>query len=270
MPVPWKNVAVQGAFAALDAEWAVLCRRHRNSAVVARWARSESELADVRCLADVVPPAGVDRTARFGAVVRLTQMDDDLAARALLQLLVPGLVRLAKRLRARGEPFDSTAVDVISTAWMLIERVKTGNLQPRTASYLLLWIRRYTALMRERPRRMHPRVPLLDDGDTHAGVHCQGRSAGPQEQTLPARSNVPLECSAEDQAFAGPLAAALLADAVDAGTVSRHAASLLWSCAVGDEGVPTVAAQTGTPVATAYRLRNRAQRALREAFADAS
>lgn len=48
MPIPWKNIPADNAFAALDAEWAVLCRRHRRSAVVARWARRETDLAGVR------------------------------------------------------------------------------------------------------------------------------------------------------------------------------------------------------------------------------
>jgi hypothetical protein len=86
-------------FDALDAEWALLCRRHRRSSVVADWARQQPALASVARLGDAIPPAGADRRPYCQALAVLAAAGDDLAARALLQLLVPGLVRLAARWR---------------------------------------------------------------------------------------------------------------------------------------------------------------------------
>jgi hypothetical protein len=97
-PLPVRRTP-SGPFDALDADWALLCRRHRHSTVVARWARQEPAVATATRLADVIPPPGVDRTATCRALARLTAAGDDLAGRALLQLLLPGLVRLAVRWR---------------------------------------------------------------------------------------------------------------------------------------------------------------------------
>jgi hypothetical protein len=99
------RIATTDPFRKLDVDWAYLCRRHRDSTRVTRWARSEPELTDLGQLADVIPPPGVDRTPRFAALVRLTAGGDELAARALLQLLVPGLVLITTDLGNR----DGTA-----------------------------------------------------------------------------------------------------------------------------------------------------------------
>lgn len=71
-------------FDALDAEWAVLCRRQRRSTVVARWVRQQPALATAARLDDVIPPPGVDRRPYCQALAALAAGGDDLAARALL------------------------------------------------------------------------------------------------------------------------------------------------------------------------------------------
>ena len=43
-------------FDALDTEWAMLCRRHRRSTVVADWARRQPALGSLARLGDVIPP----------------------------------------------------------------------------------------------------------------------------------------------------------------------------------------------------------------------
>ncbi|MGH9235561.1 MAG: hypothetical protein ACRD0R_19750 [Acidimicrobiales bacterium] len=55
------NPGAMRPFDALDAEWAMLCRRDRRSSVVADWARQHPALASAVRLDDVIPPAGVDR-----------------------------------------------------------------------------------------------------------------------------------------------------------------------------------------------------------------
>jgi hypothetical protein len=71
-------------FDALDAEWAVLCRRQRRSTVVARWVRQQPALTTAARLDDVIPPPGVDRRPYCQALAALAAGGDDLAARALL------------------------------------------------------------------------------------------------------------------------------------------------------------------------------------------
>lgn len=48
-------------------------------------------------LGDVIPPPGVNRTPYCRAHARRSVAGDELATRALLQLLVPGLLRASRR-----------------------------------------------------------------------------------------------------------------------------------------------------------------------------
>jgi DNA-directed RNA polymerase specialized sigma24 family protein len=234
-------------FDSLDAEWKILCHRHRRSAIVARWARREPALANARSLADVVPPAGTDRTPQLRALLRLTAGDDVLAARALLQLLIPGLVRLAARLRRGSEPFADVAAEVISTMWVQLQRVRARSVQCRTADYLLRSVRRDIL----RARR-----------------DAEGVTKALPEDTDNARATSPAAPSAEAAAFAESLAATLLEASVASGVLTATQAELTWLCAVDRQGVPTAAKRTGIPVATAYRLRARAHETLRHTLAD--
>ena len=123
-------------FDALDTEWAVLCRRHRRSTVVAHWVRQQPALASLAGLGDVIPPAGVDRRPYCQALAALAAGGDDLAARALLQLLVPGLVRLAARWRWQLDGMSAAGWEVIARAGLYIARLTTVEVDGNLASQL--------------------------------------------------------------------------------------------------------------------------------------
>jgi hypothetical protein len=220
---------------------------------VARWARSEPELTDVGQLADVIPPPGVDRTPRFGALVRLTAGGDELAARALLQLLVPGLVLITTDLGNR----DEVASAVVSTAWLHIARIRAGVLRCRTPQFVWRSVRRdviyashTAARRRETPVGPYPAV-----------THSEGREGAEPAVSLTA------DRSAEDTAWTGRLA---VSDAIEAAGLSPVAARIVWETAHGGRDVATIARETHTTYPTAYRLRDRAFATLREVLADAS
>lgn len=104
---------------ALDAEWATLSRTAASRASLDRWRLVEPAL-DVRDLADLMERRRTPEGARaiLGALARLAPTDR-LAARALLQALVPGLAALARSL---GRGRDDVAAELTSLAW---ERIRT-------------------------------------------------------------------------------------------------------------------------------------------------
>lgn len=231
-------------FRRLDHEWSALCRRHRRQRVALDdWAAREPALAGVVRLDEVVPPPGVDRTARFDALRRLTRSGDALAARALLQLLVPGLARLAARLATRGGPAPD---EVVGVAWTHIARLQRGTLTWRTPTSLLRSVRRELIAHQVAQRAAGPRPGRLWREWAGSGA------------------------SAECEALAEPSARATLDAAVAAGLLSATAADLVWLCAVRDCGVAEAAAALGLPLSTAYRLRDRAHVRLRQALVAAS
>jgi hypothetical protein len=247
------RVATSDPFRKLDADWAYLCRRHRDSTRVTRWARSEPELTDVGQLADVIPPRGVDRMPRFAALARLTASGDELAARALLQLLVPGLVLITTDLGNRDEVVSA----VVSTAWLHIARIRAGVLRCRTPQFVWRSVRRdviyaaHTAAhRREIPVASYPTV-----------THSEQREGAEPAMSLTA------DRSAEDTAWTEHLA---VSDAIEAAGLSPLAARIVWETAHGGRDVATVARETHTTYPTAYRLRDRAFATLREVLTEAS
>lgn len=235
-------------FACLDREWASQCRLHRNNqTMLGRWAESEPALIGIDRLEDLVPPPGRDRYRRFGALARLTASGDSLAARVLLQLLVPGLARLSGDLES-GRLDDDVAGDVIAAAWAYIERLRVGDLHWWAPTYVLRSVRRDLLAERARERRR-----MQEIGPSLVPVASDDQ-----------RSGAP---SAESSVLGGSGARALLSEAVQGGTISSTAADVLWLSVVSDRPVPAVARAVGLPVSTAYRLRRQAVIALRTALA---
>jgi hypothetical protein len=132
----------QRPFDALDAEWATLCWRHRRSTVIAHWGRQHPALASVTRLGDVIPPAGVDRRPYCQALAVLAASGDDLAARALLQLLIPGLVRLAARWRWQLDGMNAAGWEVIARAGLHIARLADTEITSSIAGWLLRSVER--------------------------------------------------------------------------------------------------------------------------------
>jgi hypothetical protein len=109
---------------AQDREWSTVATSHKARRAVIRWAHRHEVLAGLSNLHEVLERRR-DRTLAPGVLHALAEMapGDDLAARCLLQALIPGLVCLA----ARSGNDDPGALDeMVSLAW---ERIRT---YPRT------------------------------------------------------------------------------------------------------------------------------------------
>ena len=228
-------------FDLLDDEWRRLCadrgarRRLRD---VCDTAGGAATLGDVERFVRSADPADAD--AVLLALVRRAVEGDPLAARVLLQLLLPGTRGLARRWWALGEPDERAAAAV-------------------TAVYHR--IRHYP--IERRPGRVAANI-LLD------AAH-ELRRAVPKVVTLPAPDPV-------RQEFAGRRAAVatapdhpavelteVLADAVAAGIVDRDDAELIARSRIGGQRVADIAAHRGLRPRTLWDRRQRAELALTSA-----
>lgn len=180
-------------FDTLDADWAALCRRHRRPGAIAHWAQQEPVLAGCRRLSDVIPPRGVDRNPYCRALARLSVAGDELATRALLQLLVPGLLRLAARWRALGSLADPDG-EVISRAAVYLSRLGEADIACNPAGWLLWSVHR----------------DLLYEFRRSSARH-EVRVANPDDRRVPGRGRT--TPTAEQTAFTGPLLWDALVDA---------------------------------------------------------
>jgi DNA-directed RNA polymerase specialized sigma24 family protein len=239
-------------FDALDAEWALLCRRHWRSTVVAGWARRQPALATAARLDDVIPPPGVDRRPYCQALAALAAGGDDLAARALLQLLVPGLVRLAARWRWQLEGMTAAGWEVISRASIYVARLGSTEITGSVAGWVLRSIERDLIDDAQRARRTRHELMVDDPTGNTAPVSRQHRSP-----------------SAEDAAFAGPLVWDAVADATRRGVLSEASARVVLLHAAG-HSLPELARRAGASRASVYRLRDRGHARLRDDLAVAS
>jgi hypothetical protein len=240
-----------GPFRTLDADWAALCHRHRRSSITDRWARREPVLAGAARLADVVPPPGVDRRPLCQAVARLAAAGDDLAARALLQLLIPGLARLAARWRPRFGGMDAAGSEVIARAGLYIARLPEADATVNVAGGVLRSIERD---MHDELRRERRRGVQLTSLDATATTAVARRHSAP---------------SAEDAAFTGPLVWGAFRDAARRGTVSSSSAQVVLLHAAG-HSMPELARRSGTSSSSVYRLRDHGHAQLRDDLAIAS
>lgn len=105
---------------ALDREWSELATSPRARRALIRWANVNRDLAGHRDLAQVLvtrrDPARSEPVLR--ALASLAP-DDDIAARTLLQAVVPGIVTLATRI---GYDDEAAIDELVSLAW---ERIRT-------------------------------------------------------------------------------------------------------------------------------------------------
>jgi hypothetical protein len=128
---------------ALDREWSVLATSPNARRSVIRWARRHSSLAGLSDLQEVLDRRR-DQALAPDVLRALAAMapDDDLAARCLLQALIPGLVCLA----ARSGNDDPAALDeMVSLAWERIRTYPTTRHGSVAANVLLDVRKRYRA-----------------------------------------------------------------------------------------------------------------------------
>lgn len=227
-------------FEALDHDWALLCRQHRRSHTVAAWAQTEPALAGLRHLADAIPPIGVDRAPIAGAVARLHVAGDDLAARTLLQLLVPGLIRLTALWGNRlPGGVREAGWEVIGRAGLYIGRYRDGDITCAPAGYILRSVHRdLTGDAKTEHHRSTTRVALAAGIEAHHGHRLVVGSA---EETY--CGNTVVRLALEDAALAGVFPSDCLEP--------------IWLTLTG-QTVPEAFAGTRYPPSTAYRHRAQA------------
>lgn len=118
--------------ARLDLEWRSLARTPAAVARAAGWHVAPS----VRHLDDVLVACGfgvAHTPATNAALARLVVLarDDDLAARVVMQRILPGLIGVARRRRS----FEVDAFeDLVGAAWLVIRRARPGDKEQLAAN----------------------------------------------------------------------------------------------------------------------------------------
>lgn len=128
---------------ALDREWSELATSPNARRSIIRWAHRHDSLAGLSNLQEVLDRRR-DQALAPAVLKALAAMapSDDLAARCLLQALIPGLVCLA----ARSGNDDPTALDeMVSLAWERIRTYPTTRHGSVAANVLLDVRKRYRA-----------------------------------------------------------------------------------------------------------------------------
>ena len=235
-------------FTQLEADWADLAPTR----LPADW-RDDPDLVPHRTLADLVgvterrsDPVASDRV--LAALVRraIDSPPDELAARTVLQMLLPGAKALARRLPWLGDRGECAA----AVTACLYERIRTYPYQRRPA-----------------------RIAANLLGDTR-----QRLLHAPTRGSAPARGSRPLEVSLEGLAEHGVLPEpspaesspaeellALLLWAVSRGHLTRAQARLIGQTRVAGASCEELGAATGLGAHSMRRRRQRAESALRRA-----
>lgn len=108
--------------ARLDREWVGLEASPTARRRLARWAEMEPALAGYATLSQVLTGRDADRAGAQAILAALARLaaDDELAARTLLQALLPGLVVVAAREPLAGD--QGCVAELVALAW---ERIRT-------------------------------------------------------------------------------------------------------------------------------------------------
>lgn len=148
----------------LSDEWQQLRRREDALRRASGWRLVEGPLTDLAQIVELVVASrpDADRERALQALVELAR-DDDLAARVLLQRLVPDLVVMHRR-RSWQHWHDVEFGDLLSTGWTVIRTWNTRRRPSRLASSLLSDIE-YREYRAERRRIGHgrPENPMSFD-----------------------------------------------------------------------------------------------------------
>lgn len=154
-------------FQQLDNDWSRLIAGGEARRACLRWNRQDPVLANVSCANELVneirtcgEPARSD--ALLSAIVRLAA-NDEVAARAVLQALAPGMRSLARSLAGLAETEDVDAT-IVACAWERIRTYPHARRPHRVAANVLLDTRKQTL----RALASSTEIPYADlphDGD---------------------------------------------------------------------------------------------------------
>jgi hypothetical protein len=223
-------------FDLLDREWQRLARDRaaaRRLSGVRPVAGGAGNLADLERYVRGAGPAEADAVL-LALVTRVVEGGDELAARVLLQLLLPGTRNLARRWWALGD-HDERAAAAVAAVYHRIRTYPLVRRPGRIAANVLLDAARDL-------RRSVPTVPaeggtLTDDRDRPAAV-----------DGAPAHAAVEL--------------ADVLTDAVDDGVLDLRDARLIAQSRIGGQRVADLAAHQHIGSRTLWDRRQRAERRL--------
>ncbi len=230
---------MKATLTALDREWTALDRSPASTAALRRWATTQPALAGLDSLGAVLA-ARTHPKAAPAILSCLAQLagEDALAARTLLQALLPGLVRMA----TTSADDDPAALDeLVSLAWERIRSYPTRRPGSVAANVLLDVHKRY---------REHRAI--------EAPARVAGRSQPPE--TAPSAEEVAIGRSAVDDLVA----------AQRAGLISAIALRLILRTRLDDVSLEIAAAEQATSTTLATCIRWRAERRLRPLLAEAS
>jgi excisionase family DNA binding protein len=246
-----------GVFASLEREWKTVA-----SAVGARrasrvWARAAPKLdgfaSPVELVAAIGRPGDSIRSCALLAELLVIADGDLLAARAVLQAIVPGLRRAARRRwhPTTAGPWSSAndvAADAVSAGWAAIT-VHAGQRHDRPAAVIVRAVegrlrRTYDAWRRQTARTTA--LPANADGLSHTGL-----------DVLAART-------VEEQLVV------LIAEARQAGTLDSAGARLLFATGVLGYTVAEVGRMTGIDGDAVYRRLHKARASMKSWVEDRS
>jgi len=231
---------MENVFDLLDGEWRRLGRDRaaaRRLAEVCEVAGRGRTLADVERFVRAASPEDADRVLL--ALVRRAVDGDALAARVLLQLLLPGTRRLARIWWALGES-DERAAAAVTAVYHRIRHYPLARRPGRVAANVLMDAAHEL-------RRAVPRVvalPCADPARQDAGARDRTASAHP------AAENPAVELGR------------LLRDAVSEGIVGRQDAELIARSRIAGHRVADIAHHLGLRPRTVWDRRQRAELAL--------
>jgi DNA-directed RNA polymerase specialized sigma24 family protein len=224
-------------FELLDHEWRQISS-DRTAATrlvdVCRLAGGARSLGDVERYVRSAAPADADRILL--ALVARVLDGEQLAARVLLQLLLPGARRLANRWWALGDPEERAAATIAA----VYRRMRTYPLHRRPGKVAVNILMDAALDL----RRAVPRLRLIPSPDP-AG---RAPRVDNDDRTPPHPATELAE---------------LLLDAMAEGVIDRDDAEVIAQSRIADAPVPEIAARRGVGARTIWRRRERAELALR-------
>lgn len=232
------------AFELLESEWRRLGRDRstaRRLPEVCAAAGGVSSLADVERYVRQASPAEADQILLL--LVTRAVTGDELAARALLQLLIPGTRAMAHRWWAIGDPEERAAAAVAA----VYQRIRTYPLERRpgrVAANVLMDAARDL-------RRSVPRVVSVPSADP-----ATGRMRGTNRHQAPEPTPEPAVELAE-----------ILQDSVSQGVLRADDAHLIARSRIAGDSVADIAERRGLHPRTLWDRRHRAEQALVAAHA---
>ncbi len=168
-------------FCSLDQDWCHQASRPRSRQALRCWTETQPALGQFCDLDQMLlhvhrrgHPASSDRVLAALAALAPT---DDLAARALLQALLPGLKALTHSFGWRGD-HEETAAAVVAGCWERIRTYPIDRRPRRIAANILLDTRQRVIRQRNRSicesDKTNPDELASDGGTVHPGVELMG------------------------------------------------------------------------------------------------